>query len=72
MVYSVLVGLAVIIWCVFAAASRRGSTPRAGSRRSQPHPVDLHHNTGHSLGLDGQHYGHHYGGGHRSFGGMHG
>jgi len=72
MVHSVVLGLAVIIWCGFAATSRRRSTPRAGSRTSQAGLLSLHHNnTAHSPGLDGQHHGHHYGGGHLDFGGMH-
>jgi hypothetical protein len=71
MVHSVVLGLAVIIWCVFAATSRRRSTPRAGSRTSQACLLSLHHNTAHSPGLDGQPHGHHYGGGHLGCGGMH-
>jgi hypothetical protein len=70
MVHSVLVGLAVTIWCAFAAASRRGRTRARtgglyrGTLGSEG--IDrnnLHHNTGHQhgLGLDGPH-------GHQGFG----
>jgi len=71
MVYFVLVGLAVIIGCVFAGAPRRGSGSRVGSPTDQPQPVDLHHHSQHGFGIDGSHYGHHYGGGHHGYGGMH-
>jgi hypothetical protein len=60
MVHSILVGLAVIVWCVFAAASRRGRRgPRAGEMYRGTlgsESIDLHPNTGH-------HHGHDYSGG---------
>ena len=64
MVHSILVGLAVIVWCVFAAASRRGRRgPRAGGMyrgrlgSEGIDGIDLPPNTGH-------HPGHDYSGGH--------